>query len=133
LHHHRRLDFLKLVARNQGYSNPNQAPENQSASAINNRNLLLGNPSNAVPSVASIDNYLMVKPQYVLSYNSKTNTANWVSWQLNRSWIGTADRLDNFRPDDALPAEAYKVRPTDYTGSGYDRGHIARECRSHSQ
>ncbi|MEG5175602.1 hypothetical protein [Microcoleus sp. B3-D7] len=50
-------------------------------SAINNRNLLLGNPSNAAPSVASIDNYLMliVKPQYVLSPNSKTHTAHWVS------------------------------------------------------
>ena len=95
------------------------------SSSVNNRNLLLGNPSNAASSVASIDNYLMVKPQYVLSYNSKTNTANWVSWQLNKSWIGTADRQDNFRPDDALPAEAYKVRPNDYTGSGYDRGHIA--------
>ena len=46
-------------------------------------------------------------------------------WQLNKSWIGAADRQDNFQPDDALPAEAYKVRPTDYTGSGYDRGHIA--------
>ena len=95
------------------------------ASAINNRNLLLGNPSNAASSVASTDNYLMVKPQYVLSYNSKTHTAKWVSWQLNSSWIGTADRQDNFRPDDALPAEAYKVRPSDYTASGYDRGHIA--------
>jgi len=49
------------------------------SSAINNRNLLLGNPSNVASTVASIDNYLMVKPQYVLSYNSKTNTANWVS------------------------------------------------------
>ncbi|MEG4048427.1 DNA/RNA non-specific endonuclease [Microcoleus sp. Pol17_C1] len=67
----------------------------------------------------------MVKPQFVLSYNSKTKTANWVSWQLNRSWIGAADRQDNFRPDDALPAAWYKVRPNDYTGSGYDRGHIA--------
>jgi endonuclease G, mitochondrial len=101
-------------------------------SAINNRNLLLGNPSTAASSVASINNYLMVKPQYVLSYNSKTHTANWVSWQLNRSWIGTAVSQDNFRPDDALPAEAYKVRPNDYTVRGYDRGHIARECRSHS-
>jgi DNA/RNA endonuclease G (NUC1) len=44
------------------------------SSSVNNRNLLLGNPSNAAPSVTSIDNYLMVKPQYVLSYNSKTNT-----------------------------------------------------------
>jgi endonuclease G len=94
------------------------------SSAINNRNLLLGNPSNAVSNVASTDNYLMVKPQYVLSYNNKTHTANWVSWQLNRSWIGTADRQDNFRPDDALPDAWYKVRPNDYTGSGYDRGHI---------
>lgn len=86
----------------------------------------MGNPSNAASSVASsIDNYLMVKPQYVLSYNSKTKTANWVSWQLNRSWIGAADRQDNFRPDDSLPDAWYKVRPNDYTGSGYDRGHIA--------
>lgn len=95
------------------------------SSAINNRNLLLGNPSNAAPSVASIDNYLMVKPQYVLSYNSKTKTANWVSWQLNRSWIGSADRKNDFRPDDAIPEAWYKVRPNDYMGSGYDRGHIA--------
>jgi endonuclease G len=95
------------------------------SSATNNRNLLLGNPSNAAPSVANIDNYLMVKPQYVLSYNNKTHTANWVSWQLNRSWIGAADRQDNFRPDDSLPDAWYKVRPNDYTGSGYDRGHIA--------
>jgi hypothetical protein len=38
------------------------------SSAINNRYLLLGNPSNVAPSTASADNYLMVKPQYVLSY-----------------------------------------------------------------
>jgi endonuclease G len=95
------------------------------ASATNNRNLLLGNPSNAASNTSSADNYLMVKPQFVLSYNNKTHTANWVSWQLNRSWIGVADRKNDFRPDDALPASWYKVRPTDYTGSGYDRGHIA--------
>ncbi|MCC3600089.1 MAG: DNA/RNA non-specific endonuclease [Microcoleus sp. PH2017_26_ELK_O_A] len=87
--------------------------------------MLLGNPSNATSNIASIDNYLMVKPQYVMSYNNKTHTANWVSWQLNKSWIGSADRKNDFRPDDALPATAYKVRPNDYTGSGYDRGHIA--------
>jgi endonuclease G len=61
----------------------------------------------------------------VLSYNSKTPTTNWVSSQLNRSWIGVAVSLDNLRPDNALPAAQYKVRPNDYTGSGYDRGHIA--------
>ncbi|MEG4857142.1 DNA/RNA non-specific endonuclease [Microcoleus sp. K1-B6] len=104
---------------------PKPSTKEPISSAINNRNLLLGNPSNAVSSIASIDNYLMVRPQFVLSYNSKTKTANWVSWQLNKSWIGAADRQDNFRPDDSLPADWYKVRPNDYTGSGYDRGHIA--------
>jgi endonuclease G len=105
------------------------------SSAINNRNLLLGNPSNAAPSVASsIDNYLMVKPQYVLSYNNKTRTTNWVSWQLNRSWIGAAVSQDNFRPDDSLLDAWYKGRPSDYTGSGYDRGHIAPSAdRTHNE
>lgn len=85
--------------------------QNPVAQATNNLNLLLGNPSNAAASIASADNYLMVKPQYVLSYNNKTHTANWVSWQLNRSWMGTADRKNDFRPDNALPANWYKVRP----------------------
>jgi endonuclease G len=38
--------------------------------------------------------------------------------------MGTADSQDNFRTDNALPASWYKVHPNDYTGSGYDRGHI---------
>jgi DNA/RNA endonuclease G (NUC1) len=85
---------LPRVSPKPGIEKPRQkpAPTTQPpiASATNNRNLLLGNPSNAAPSVASPDNYMMVKPQFVLSYNSKTRTANWVSWQLNRSWIGAA-------------------------------------------
>jgi len=60
----------------------------------------------------------------VLCYNSETPTANWVSSQLNRSWIGAAVSLDNLRPDNALPAAQYKVRPSDNTGNGYNRGHI---------
>jgi endonuclease G, mitochondrial len=104
---------------------PQPGTREPTSSAANNPNLLLGNPSNAAPSVASAGNYLMVKPQYAMSYNSKTHTANWVSWQLNRSWLGAADRKNDFRPDDVLPAAWYKVRPGDYAGSGYDRGHLA--------
>ena len=54
--------------------------------------LLLGNPSNATPDVANENNYLMTKPQYSLSYNRSRATANWVSWRLDASWIGTAPR-----------------------------------------
>ncbi|MBD1835404.1 DNA/RNA non-specific endonuclease [Cyanobacteria bacterium FACHB-472] len=86
--------------------------------------LKLGNPSNAISSTANPDNYLMLKPQYALSYNRSKGTANWASWQLNKSWLGNTDRQDNFRPDPSLPAGWEKVTPTIYSGSGYDRGHI---------
>lgn len=86
--------------------------------------LLLGNPSNATADVANENNYLMQKPQYSLSYNRSRATANWVAWRLDSSWIGTADRQDDFRPDPALPAGWYQVLDNDYSGSGYDRGHM---------
>ncbi len=86
--------------------------------------LLLGNPSNATADVANENNYLMVKPQYALSYNRSRATANWVAWRLDSTWIGGADRQDDFRPDETLPAGWYRVLDTDYSGSGYDRGHM---------
>ncbi len=86
--------------------------------------LLPGNPSNATPDVANENNYLMNKPQYSLSYNRSRATANWVAWRLDSSWIGTAPRQDDFRPDSSLPAGWYQVLDTDYSGSGYDRGHM---------
>jgi endonuclease G len=84
--------------------------------------LTLGNPSNA--STTDPNNYLMIKPQYAISYNRDKGIPNWVSWQLNQSWLGTVDRRNDFRPDTTLPADWYQVRPSDYTGSGYDRGHM---------
>ena len=86
--------------------------------------LILGNPSNATQDVANENNYLMDKPQYSLSYNRSRGTANWVAWRLDSSWIGTAPRQDDFRPDSSLPNGWYQVLNTDYVGSGYDRGHM---------
>ncbi len=95
------------------------------AAPTNDDPLLIGNPSGATSDVANENNYLMVKPQYTLSYNRSKGEANWVGWRLDSSWItGAADRQDDFRPDDQLPADWYHVLPTDYTGQGYDRGHM---------
>jgi endonuclease G, mitochondrial len=94
------------------------------APAAGEEPLLLGNPSNAVSDVANENNYLLQKPQYSLSYNRSRATANWVAWRLDSSWIGTAPRQDDFRPDPTLPAGWYQVLDTDYSGSGYDRGHM---------
>ena len=88
-----------------------------------NIHLKYGNPSNA--NSKDTNNYLLEKPQYALSYNCKTGIPNWVSWQLDSGWLGSVDRSDDFRPDADLPNGCYAVRPTDYRGSGYDRGHLA--------
>ncbi len=92
--------------------NPNEDP------------LLFGNPSGATADTANENNYLMPKPQYTLSYNRSTATPNWVAWRLDSSWIGTTPRQDDYRPDPALPAAWYHVQDNDYSGSGYDRGHM---------
>lgn len=86
--------------------------------------LVLGNPSNAVNDVNQPLNYLMQKPQYSLSYHRDNGTPNWVAWRLDSSWLGTADRQDDFRPDPTLPAGWYQVLSEDYSGSGFDRGHM---------
>ncbi|MDR9900529.1 DNA/RNA non-specific endonuclease [Aetokthonos hydrillicola Thurmond2011] len=86
--------------------------------------LTLGNPSGATASVNNSDNYLMIKPQYALSYNRSKGTPNWVSWELNSSWLGGVDRQNNFRPDDTLPAGWERVMPNVYSRSGYDKGHV---------
>ena len=86
--------------------------------------LLFGNPSNATTDLANENNYLMEKPQYSLSYNRSKATANWTAWRLDSSWIGSTQRQDDFRPDSSLPAGWYQVLDNDYSGSGYDRGHL---------
>ena len=86
-----------------------------------NIHLRYGNPSQAQ---TRLNNYLIERPQYALSYNCRAGIPNWVSWQLDRSWLGKVDRSNDFRPDPDLPEKCYAAKPYDYRGSGYDRGHL---------
>ncbi|WP_062543371.1 DNA/RNA non-specific endonuclease [Rufibacter tibetensis] len=90
------------------------------ATATQDNHLAMGNPSAAGTSYS---NYLVSKPQYVMSYNSYRGTPNWVSWHLSSAWVGTTPRQDDFRADTSLPSAFYRVQSSDYTGSGFDRGH----------
>ncbi|HEX8354837.1 MAG TPA: DNA/RNA non-specific endonuclease, partial [Pyrinomonadaceae bacterium] len=85
--------------------------------------LTMGNPSNAVADVNQPTNYLLDKPQYAVSYHRDKGRPNWVSWHLGSTWLGSAPRQDDFRADAGLPAGWYQVQASDYTGSGFDRGH----------
>ena len=90
----------------------------------NSIHLTFGNPSGAIADPSISDNYLLVRDQYAMSYNDTTRIANWVGWQLNESWLGDTPRQDDFRADLDLPAGFFQVSATDYSGSGFDRGHI---------
>ena len=86
--------------------------------------LTFGNPNGATPDVSNANNYLMVKPEFTLSYNRDRGIPNWVSWHLADEWIGSLARVDTFRADPALPADWYRVTHVDYSASGFDRGHM---------
>ncbi len=86
--------------------------------------LVLGNPTSADTTVSTPTNYLMVKTQYVLSYNRDKSEPNWTAWHLSSTWLGSTPRQDDFRADNTLPTGWYQVGGTSYSGSGYDRGHM---------
>ena len=111
--------------------------------------LMFGNPTLngqvARPNAAAnANNYLIEKPQYSLSYNESNKGSNWVSWQLNKTWLGNlgspqgggAEPYDPFpwRSDSALPSELDTTEGWEYRNSGFDRGHLtAREQRQRTQ
>lgn len=100
-----------------------QLSPDATASPTRDDNLAMGNPSKAITSTSTPNNYLLVKTQYALSYNNSKGTANWVSWHLNSAWMGTASRCDCFAVDNTLPSTFFRATTSNYTGTGFDRGH----------
>lgn len=84
--------------------------------------LFFGNPSNANESDA--DNYLIVGDGSVISYNNSRGSANWISWRTVKSDLGPSLRRPDFRPDPRLPDRFRRINYSDYSGTGFDRGHL---------
>ncbi len=102
---------------------PTKPPKSSSTKSYFDLHAPLGIPKDNDDS----DDYLMEKPQYVLSYNNARGGANWVAWNLNESWFGTVERKQGqFITDMSLPDGFQRITHNDYTGSGYDRGHMVR-------
>ncbi|MBP5602743.1 MAG: DNA/RNA non-specific endonuclease [Treponema sp.] len=114
----------------EGKKNPSANRNISSSSAdlgySENDPLFFGNPTDALADTSLNSNYLMIKPQFTLSYNTQTLGPNWVAWHLDSQNMGEADRSDDFRPDTELPAEWYAVKKADYQYNkyGFDRGHV---------
>ncbi|WP_294431316.1 DNA/RNA non-specific endonuclease [uncultured Treponema sp.] len=92
-----------------------------------NHELLFGNPTGAKTDRT---NYLLKEEigNYTISYNDFTHNPNWVAWHLAKAdlWNGdkTIKRQDDFRANEKLPQSFYKVTNNDYSGSGFDQGHM---------
>lgn len=88
---------------------------------ITSYQMVLGNPSGAGTSAS---NYLIQRPQYALGYVSSTGIPKWVCWSLTSGDQGSGRYDGNFITDTSLPAGMKRVTHSDYTNSGYDRGHM---------
>lgn len=95
----------------------------QSSQIMLSPHLFLGNPSKAATDLNQPTNYLMIKPQFALSYNRDRAIPNWVSWQLNGSWLGDVPRQSSFRGDPDLPKDWPQITSADFRGK-FDRGHM---------
>lgn len=118
-----RINIDNIIATAYSSSTPTPTPT-ATPPPPSSEHLTMGNPSNAVTDVNQFSNYLMVKTQYAESYSRDDGRPNWTSWHLDSTWIGSTARQNDFRPDSTLPSSWYHVAATDYSGSGYDRGHM---------
>ncbi len=84
----------------------------------------LGNPSNAISDTNNHSHYLIQRSVQALDYSDTLRQPNWASWNLTVADLGSSGRSGSFSMDTSLPANFYRVKSTDYTGSGYDRGHL---------
>lgn len=91
-------------------------------SAIYHNHVEFGTPADGNAS----DDYIMSKRTYTVSYNCARGGPNWVSWNLNKTHYGDAPRSTSFTSDASLPSTCYHVVTSDYTNSGYSRGHMVR-------
>lgn len=78
-----------------------------------------------LPAMRKTDTRLLTRTGYTLSYNDAWKIPNWVAWQLTAEEVaGKVKRTDEFLVDPDLPTR-FQSEHRDYSGSSYDRGHMA--------
>ncbi|MGZ5545382.1 MAG: DNA/RNA non-specific endonuclease, partial [Limisphaerales bacterium] len=83
----------------------------------------LGNPSGATTDPNNHSHYLIQRTVEAIDYSDSNGEPNWSSWDLTAADIGSSGRSSSFFTDSTLPSGFYHVTSSDYTSSGYDRGH----------
>jgi len=74
---------------------------------------------------------IISRSQYVISYNKLRRNPNWVAWKVDENSLGDVGRANRFLADRDLETYLtekdgggyHAVKPSEYIGSCYDRGH----------
>jgi endonuclease G, mitochondrial len=91
-------------------------------SAIFRSHVEFGTPGDG----SATNDYVVHRTTHSFSHNCVEGGPNWVSWNLNKTHYGDAPRGSTFYADGGLPTGCYRVVSSDYTNSGYSRGHMVR-------
>ncbi|HEY0673939.1 MAG TPA: DNA/RNA non-specific endonuclease [Longimicrobiales bacterium] len=99
-----------------------------STTALYGNHIEFGPPADADNS----DDYIVVRPQFISSFNGNKGIPNWAAYNLDPTHFGSEDRCDCFTYDPQLPSAFTRYTTADYTGAGtfhgygIDRGHLVR-------
>lgn len=69
-----------------------------------------------------VESQLIEYEGFTVDFNKDLHIPNWVSWELTAPEVTGTNDWNKFMPDENIDGSAF---PADYTGSGYDRGHMA--------
>ncbi|PVZ65707.1 DNA/RNA endonuclease G [Pelagibaculum spongiae] len=73
---------------------------------------------------AQADQYLC-RDGYAVGYDYQTKNPAWVAYHITGDGVSIRNRRSNsFKPDKTIPSQ-YRANLSDYSKSGYDRGHMA--------
>lgn len=111
--------FNQFSGKKEGHPMDTQSPIEQTHSRP--RPTVSKVPDELVPQSSS---ELVRHTWYVLGYAEDHEQAEWVAYELTRENLNNrvAERSNMFRPDPDVRTES--ATPRDYTGSGYDKGHL---------
>ena len=85
--------------------------------SISNDELILGGTPSARRSLTFLQN-----PGYLVGYDEERKNPAWVAYKVFPQQFQLGERPDKFEAD---PRTSARVEPSEYTNSGYDRGHMA--------
>lgn len=77
------------------------------------------------PGAPGTPDQILCRDAFAVGMNHTTKLADWVAYYITAESVsGFTEREENFREDEEVPEE-YRATLSDYSGSGYDRGHMA--------